>query len=71
MTVMDQATPIDGWMMAKDECPPKGVIVEILHFGNSDPIPGFGSVDDWGICPHSDDGGHAKRSTITHWRHRK
>ena len=68
MTVMDQATPIDGWQMAKDECPSVGTELEVLHFGNwDDPIPDTATVDQWGICPHGDNG-HGKRSTVTHWR---
>lgn len=71
MQVWEQAQPIDGWHMTKDGIPDSGTEVEIMHFGN---CPGrqildTATVDQWGICPHARDGGHGKRSTVTHWRH--
>ncbi|MGH2375685.1 MAG: hypothetical protein ACRDIC_19720 [bacterium] len=66
---MDQSI-IDGWNLVSDGIPEIGSVVEIMHFGGR---PGQQSldtatVDEWGICPHAKDGGHGKRSTVTHWR---
>ena len=71
MQIWEQAQTIDGWNMTKDGIPDPGTEVEILHFGNwpESQIFDTATVDEWGICPHAKDGGHGKRSTVTHWRH--
>lgn len=52
--------------------PPIGTRVEILHFGDGMPehqIVATGVVEEWGIYPlPAEKGGHAKSSTISHWR---
>jgi hypothetical protein len=70
MQIWEQAEPLDGWNMTKDGIPDPGAEVEILHFGNTPESQIFdtATVDQWGICPHAKDGGHGKRSTVTHWR---
>ena len=70
MQVFESALPVEGWNMTKDWIPGIGTEVEILHFGNSweDRIQDTATVDKWGICPHAKEGGHGKRSTVTHWR---
>lgn len=70
MQIWEQAQPLDGWNMTKDGIPEPGAEVEILHFGNWPEARIFdtATVDQWGICPHAKDGGHGKRSTVTHWR---
>ena len=69
MQVFESAKPIEGWNMAKDCLPELGSTVEILHFGNDVEmcIPGTAVMCKWGLCPVTD-GGHGKRSTVTHWR---
>lgn len=71
MQIFEQAQPLEGWNMTKDGIPELGVEVEILHFGNcpEEQIRDTATVDQWGICPHVKDGGHGKRSTVTHWRY--
>ncbi len=56
------------WVRVQDDYPKIGESVEILHFGGIPgmEIKGIADVDGWGICPISE--GHAKRSTVTHWR---
>ena len=59
------------WRLITLEYPNINEKVEVLHFGG---VPGMeiidtATVDGWGICPHAKDGGHGKRSTITHWRY--
>lgn len=57
------------WISVHDAYPDEGTSIELLHFGGtSHEIRGRGVVDQWGICPCDDEGGHAKRSTVTHWR---
>lgn len=69
MSVMSCAKPIAGWNMTWEITPAIGAEVEIMHFGNSEkPIYDTATVDEWGIRPHAKDGGHGKRSTVTHWR---
>lgn len=71
MKIFEQAQPIDGWEMVKDGIPEIGTEVEILHFGcwpDDHHIYDTATVDKWGVCPHAEDGGHGKRSTVTHWR---
>jgi hypothetical protein len=71
MQVFENAKPIAGWNMTKEVMPPIGAEVEIMHFGNwmDSVIFDTATVDKYGICPHAADGGHGKRSTVTHWRY--
>ena len=66
--IAEIAPTLDGWELVRDGIPKIGETVDILHFGGfDDASQGSGIVDDWGIRPITD-GGHGKRSTITHWR---
>lgn len=72
MQIWEQAQPLEGWNMVRDGMPEFGADVEILHFGNwpdGSQIHDTATVDEWGICPHAKNGGHGKRSTVTHWRY--
>lgn len=58
------------WLDVRHIYPELGQKIEVLHFGG---VPDMeiidtGIVDVWGICPDAKDGGHGKRSTVTHWR---
>ena len=67
--VIEGALPVAGWNMHKDGIPARGTRIKIMHFGNSDsPIFDTAVVDHWGILPDAKDGGHGKRSTVSHWR---
>lgn len=66
--IAETAPMLDGWELVRDGIPKIGVTVDILHFGGTDEaFEGSGTVDAWGIRPITD-GGHGKRSTVTHWR---
>ena len=66
--IAEIAPALDGWDLVRDGVPAVGTLVEILHFGGTaDVLQGQGVVDGWGIRPIAD-GGHGKRSTVTHWR---
>jgi hypothetical protein len=71
MGIIDNAKPVPGWNMHKDGIPPEGTRIEIMHFGNTQGIEimDTAAVDKWGIKPDAADGGHSKRSTVTHWRY--
>ena len=70
MQRFEQAAPLDGWNMVRSGIPTIGTEIEILHFGNApdEQIADTAMVDQWGICPTNANGGHGKRSTVTHWR---
>lgn len=69
MNIIECAQPIAGWNLTREIAPAIGTEVEIMHFGNSEkPIYDTATVDKWGIHPHARNGGHGKRSTVTHWR---
>ena len=61
-----------GWTELSDATPPpRDLPFEVLHFGHFPPghqIIQDGKWDDYGPIGVSDDDGHRKRSTITHWR---
>lgn len=66
--IAETAPTLDGWELVRDGVPVIGVTVDLLHFGGTDEaLQGRGIVDAWGIRPITD-GGHGKRSTVTHWR---
>ena len=70
LSIAERAVPLAGWTRVVDAYPAIGESVEIIHFGGSEgmEIMDTATVDEWGICPHAADGGHGKRSTVTHWR---
>ena len=68
-SIAERAQALPGWIRVIDDYPHRNEVVAVLHFGGSDQqIEDTATVDEWGICPLAKNGGHGKRSTVTHWR---
>jgi len=67
----ETAAPLVGWHAVNDGLPPVGATVAIVHFGDDPDMRIYDTaiVDQYGLCPLAADGGHGKRSTVTHWRY--
>ena len=61
---------MNPWIDVRKQYPNRGEVIEIKHFGHhrGHDILDSATVDEYGICPDAKDGGHGKRSTVTHWR---